>query len=130
MKTFEREISWVIWEFDADKNDTVEKTRTKTATFNELNRTDKSQHKLHFKLISLFQGLEGSAESAEDINVSTDALYDITCKAIKTLIVTDGEKFTKTDLEEFLNDSMAILPFGLWMLKEKFSPFFKNLSMS
>lgn len=132
MKQFEKEISWVTWEYDpqstaVDEKDRVkEVTHTKTVTFYDLNRTDKRQHKLHFRLISLFEGTEGSIGDPESIDINTDGFYDITVKAFKTLVIVDGEKFTKTDLEEFLNDSGAILPFGMWMLKEKFSPFFKN----
>ncbi len=129
MKTFEKEISWVGWEFDASSNDMVEKTRTKIATFKDLNRTDKSQHKLHFKLISLFEGTEKSKDEPDTIGVSSDGLYDITVKAIN-LLLTENESFTKVDKEEFLNDSVALLSFSMWLFKEKFTPFFQSFNVN
>jgi hypothetical protein len=129
MITFEKEIEWVGWEFDADKNSTVERTRVKTATFKELNRTDKEQHKLHFKLISLFEGLEKEKGEEGSFDISSDGLYDITVKAVKVLFI-ENESFTKVDKEEFLTDSIALLSFGMWLFKEKFTPFFSSFKMN
>jgi len=128
MQTFEKEISYVSWEVDGEKNETVETIISKTATFKELSRTDKSQHKLHFKLMSLFEGLEKEKGEENSVGISTDGLYDITVKAINILFVpSDG--FTELDKKEFLNDSVALLEFGLWLFKEKFSPFFMKFKL-
>jgi hypothetical protein len=131
MKTFERELSWVAKTVNADVTDTVDVTRTKVATFKELNRNDPSQHKLHFKLISLFEGTEVKKEDDEEssIGISSDGLYDITVKAFKTLIV-ENDSFTEKDKKEFLSDSIALLEFGMWLFKEKFTPFFSSLRLS
>ena len=129
MKTFTKEISWVGYEVDTEKTETVETKRTKTATFYELNRTDKRQHKLHFKLISLFEGLEKSKDEVDSIGISSDGLYDITVKAINILII-ENESFNNVDKREFLNDSIALLEFGMWLFKEKFAPFFSTFQMS
>jgi hypothetical protein len=129
MITFEREITWVGYDVDAENNTTIENTRVKTATFKELSRTDKDQHKLHFKLISIFEGLEKSKDEENSIGISTDGLYDITVKAINILL-TPTANFTEIDKKEFLNDSIALLNFGLWLFKEKFSPFFANFKMN
>lgn len=129
MKTFEKEVSYVSWEVDTEKNESVETVVTKTATFKELSRTDRAQHKLHFKLISLFEGLEKEKDEENSVGISSDGLYDITVKAINILFVpTDG--FTEQDKKEFLNDSMALLDFGLWLFKEQFTPFFAKFKMS
>ena len=53
----------------------------------------------------------------------------ITVKAIEDLL-TENESFTKADKEGFLNDSMALLPFGIWLIKEKFTPFFSNFKVN
>ena len=100
MKTFEKEINWVTWEFDADKNETVETPHTKTATFNELNRTDKRQHELHFMLVDIF---EGTAKANGEVDIDSfglnpKGLLKITVKAIEDLL-TDNESFTKADKE-------------------------------
>jgi hypothetical protein len=128
-QTFEKEITWVSWEVDAEKNETVETPRTKIATFNELSRTDKTQHKLHFKLLSLFEGLEREKGEADSVGISSDGLYDITVKAINILLV-PNTVFTEMDRKEFLNDSIALLEFGMWLFKEKFSPFFSKFKVS
>ena len=101
MKTFEKEINWVTWEFDADKNETVETPHTKTATFNELNRTDKRQHELHFMLIDIF---EGTAKANGEVDIDSfglnpKGLLKITVKAIEDLL-TENESFTKADKEK------------------------------
>lgn len=131
MKTFEKEINWVTWEFDADKNETVETPHTKTATFNELNRTDKRQHELHFMLVDLFEGTAKANGEADidSIGLNPKGLLKITVKAIEDLL-TENESFTKADKEGFLNDSMALLPFGIWLIKEKFTPFFSNFKVN
>ena len=84
MKTFEREIEYAVWEFDATQKEPVEKTIQKTVSFNELSRNNKGQHKLHFKIISLFQSQGGDANA---VNLDSDALYDITVKAINELAI-------------------------------------------
>lgn len=129
MKTFEKEISYVSWGVDAEKETTVETLVTKTATFKELSRTDKTQHKLHFKLISLFEGLEREKDESDSIGISSDGLYDITVKAVNILFV-PTTNFTEADKKEFLSDSMALLDFGLWIFKNQFSPFFSKFKMS
>lgn len=127
MITFEKELSWVSYEPQGEE--VVEVTRIKIATFKELNRTDKLQHKLHFKLISLFEGLEKSKDEEDTIGISSDGLYDITVKAINILL-TPNEVFTEMDKKEFLNDSIALLEFGMWLFQEKFTPFFSKFKMS
>jgi len=127
MLTFEKELSWVSYDVDGDK--VVESPRTKIATFYDLNRTDKRQHKLHFKIISIFEGLEKGKDEADSIGISSDGLYDITVKAINILLVTN-EVFNEVDKKELLNDSIALLELGMWLFKEKFTPFFAMLRMS
>jgi len=100
---------------------------TKTASFKELDQTDKEQHKLHFKIISLGESVNGS--DSESLTVNSDTLYDITVKSINTLLVID-QNFTAEDKADFLSDSAAILRFGLFMLQEKFTPFFSKFKIA
>lgn len=131
MKTFEKELNWVAKSVNADVTDTVDVQRTKVATFKELNRTDPAQHKLHFKLISLFEGTQEKKDEEDEnsIGISSDGLYDITVKAFKILVI-ENEVFTEKDKKEFLNDSIALLEFGMWLFKEKFTPFFSSLKLN
>ena len=129
MNTFTKEIEWASWEVNAEKEATVQVIRKKTATFKELNRTDPTQHKLHFKLISLFEGLEKNEDDPSSVGISSDGIYDITVKAVKILLETN-DQFTDADKKEFLNDSIALLQFGMWLFKEKFTPFFSNFKLS
>ena len=126
---FEKEITWKTLEFDAKEEKHTEVEKTKTATFKELNQLDKAQHKLHFKIMSIFEGLEKSKDEADSLGISSDGLYDITVKAINILLVPD-ENFTEMDKQEWLNDSLSLLSFGMWLFKEKFSPFFSKLKMN
>ena len=128
-KTFDKEITWVGYDIDESTNSTVENVRTKIATFNELSRTNKSQHKLHFKIVSLFEGLEKEKGEENTTGISTDALYDITVKAINILSV-PNPSFTEMDKIEFLNDSLALLNFGMFLFKNHFTPFFSNFKPS
>jgi hypothetical protein len=125
--TFEKELKWVGYEYDTDKKDSVEVTRTKVATFKELNRTDKLQHKLHFKIISMFEG-GGKDAKENEVGLNSDVLYDITVKSVNTLVELN-EEFTQRDKEEFLQDSMALLTFGLWLFGNHFAPFFQKLTL-
>lgn len=122
MNTFEYEISFLSKEFNQEINDWQTVEKTKKIQFRELNQNDKSQHKLHFMLISLFENKEGEA------NISTDKLYDITVKFIQNNIVLSDD-FKEIDKEEFLNDSAALFTFGFWLLTEKITPFFSIFKM-
>lgn len=126
MNTFEREITFISKVFDSNTNQWVDGEVTKTAIFKELSRTDKLQHKLHFKIISLLENFEGGTEQ---VKFDTDAVYDLTVKSINTLLIAD-QTFTVQDKTEFLNDSQAIMKFGLWILGEKIAPFFQTYNLS
>ena len=125
METFRKEITFLsktlsgegIW---------IDEEITKTATFKELNRVDRSQHKLHFKMMTVFEGF--ATDEDGKFKIDSDALYDLTIKAFKNLLIEDSE-FNETDKTEFLNDSGAILSFGVWIFKDKFTPFFLKFKM-
>lgn len=130
MEFFEKEISFLSKEFDAGTNLWKEVSLTKTATFKELSRTDKDQHKFHFKIISLFTMSPKEDEGTLDnpgmnINLDPDAIYDLTVKGIKTLMVLNTE-FTAADKNALLSDSGALFKLGFWLLTEKIAPFFSN----
>jgi|SRR4051812_32595103 hypothetical protein len=130
MEQFNREISFISKIFDADKvtdtcNGWIEGVVTKTATFKELSRTDKLQHKLHFKIIAIFEHF--GVKEGEDVKIDSDGVYDLTVKAINTLLIPDPE-FTVQDKAEFLNDSAAIFDFGFWLLGNKIAPFFSKFN--
>lgn len=130
MDTFQREITFVSKvsqpSGDGKTIDWVIAPQTKTATFKELNQLDKTQHKLHFKIISVAESF-GQDEEGK-MNISSDGIYDLTVKCINNLLVID-ENFTAADKQDFLSDSGAILPFGMWMLTEKLMPFFLKLNL-
>src|ERR1044071_7921560 len=111
---FQKEISFLSKLWNEPSTSFVEGSVTKTATFKELSRTDKSQHKLHFKIIAIFEHF-GAKEGAEEIKIDSDGVYDLTIKAINTLLIPDPA-FTVQDKAEFLNDSAAIFNFGFWLL--------------
>ena len=124
METFEKEITFLSKQLVNLEWSLVEVS--KVATFKELSRVDRNQHKLHFMLTSLFTASSGEGEETK-IQIDSDSLYDLTTKAIRTLLVLN-DTFTETDKAEFLNDSGAILNFGIWAYKEKFTPFFSSLN--
>jgi hypothetical protein len=123
MDTFQKEIEFLSQEFNADTKAWEEVIVKKTATFMELSRTDKSQHKLHFKLVSLFT----SRDEEGGVNIDSDTMYDITVKFFKQMLILD-ESFTATNKNEFLQDSGAIFAFGMWLIQEKVNPFFLILT--
>lgn len=127
MTTFTKEISFInpaFFDKDAKPQPQhTEKEVTKTATFKELSRTDKDQHKLHFTLIGI--SLNTKTDDGK-IKLDTDSLYEVTVKVVTTLLVTD-DKFTEIDKELFLSDSSALIDFGFWFIGEKLTPFFSIL---
>lgn len=125
MSTFQKEITFLTKELDTTvtPNVWVNKEVTKTAVFKELDRQDKTQHKFHFKIISLFSTSEKDDEGKEKVNIDSDATYDMTVKGIKILLEID-QQFTAEDKAFFLQDSGAIFSFGMWFMMEKLYPFF------
>jgi hypothetical protein len=129
--TYQKEISFISPTFfDPEKGQMggfEEKEITKTATFKELSRTDREQHELHFMIMAAFEETKGKKVKYDSSQVlqMTD-IYIETC-----MLVNDGTNptidITASDKLQFLNDSIAKLNFGLWLLNEKFAPFFSQL---
>ena len=131
MEQFQRSISFISKIFDSTMvsqmhTGWIEGPVTKVATFKELSRTDRSQHKLHFKIIAIFEHFKAGDDG--NIKIDSDGVYDLSVKAINTLLVTDKD-FTDQDKAEFLNDSAAIFDFGFWLLGEKITPFFSKFNL-
>ena len=132
MNTYTKEITFVTKVLG--DNDKWEKQKvTKTATFKELDDTDKSQHRLHFQLLAIFQsfdtgkGSQGSEKTKAKID--PEGLYDITVLAVNTLLVF-SEQFSEADKNELLNSSSAIMQLAFWLLAEKLTPFFQEFSLN
>lgn len=123
METFQKEISFLSIVPDVDLQTNVKKIIKKTATFDELSRTAKDQHKLHFKIISV---ISQSIKGDEEFTIESDGMYDLVVLAINKLLQVN-ENFTESDKKEFLLDSGAIWKFGMWLLGEKLTPFFSIL---
>jgi len=123
METYEREITFLSKQFVDNEWAMVEES--KTATFKELSRVAKDQHKLHFMLTTLFSS---SSKEGGEVKINSDSLYEFTVSAIEILLIIN-ENFTESDKSEFLNDSGAILEFAIWALHAKFNPFFSTLRM-
>jgi hypothetical protein len=131
---YKKEISFTsqvaITKEDGNTVEWVEQTIEKKATFSELSKTNRKQHKLHFKILGLMDSFGVVDENdSNKIRINSDALYDLTVKCIEVLLEPNDE-FTESDKNEFLNDSEAILKFGLWMLNEKLMPFFSKFKIS
>jgi hypothetical protein len=125
MQTFQHEIAFIQKTFDQTQllngnGGFVENIVKKTATFNELSRTNKDQHKLHFKIISGYARIKDSV-------LDSDFTYDIATLFVKDNLVTNETDFTAADKEEFLNDSGALFNFSMWLLTNKITPFFSVL---
>lgn len=126
---FEQPITFMSQELDG--SELVDKVVTKTAQFKELSRTQRDQHKLHFKIISVFSGASSNDSYIGDgktasFTIDTDVIYDLTTKFIRLNHI-PNENFTIQDREELLQDSGGLATFGLWLLAEKISPFFSEL---
>lgn len=130
--TFKREVSYMSKRFVANEAGTdgtwKEELVTKEIEFRELDRTDRKQHKLHFKIVSLFTNGDKD-EDGGGLRLDSDTLYDLSQKAMKELAVLN-EDFKEGDRNEMLSDSGAIFNFGYWFLGEKVTPFFSNLMRS
>jgi hypothetical protein len=130
-ETFVKQVKFLSHSFDGEKP--VDVILTKDATFKELNRTDKSQHDLHFDIVGLLVKNKVSDDDDDESNkvLSLDMakVGALVKKAIKTTALTDNN-FTETDKKEFLQDFGALLPFSNWYMQEKVLPFFQSLSMT
>lgn len=132
MSTFQKEISFISptafnQELNSGMGGFEENEVTKTATFKELSRIDREQHELHFMIMAAFEETKGKKVKYDSTQVlgMTDVFIE-TC-----MLVNDGTNptvdVTVADKTQFLNDSIAKLNFGLWLLNEKFAPFFAQL---
>lgn len=128
MKTFTKEITWVGYDVDieAENPEQVLTERTKTATFKELNRTDETQHKLIFQISELFDSKSKKDENGDtDVDLNSASFCDLIKKTVKDLLIVD-QNFTEMDKREFLQDALALMSFGFWMLQNHFAPFFSK----
>lgn len=129
---FQHDITWLRKEYDheAETPGTWKHTPvTMPVTFMELDQTDRDQHLYHFDVMAFFGGKKKKPGADEDVlNPVFDAqgVYDLTAKYVKKFTVL-SETFTAGDREEILNDSGALLNFGLWLVEEKIVPFFRKL---
>ena len=122
---FEKEVTYISRVLEGTNAEWTEKEVTKIAKFKDLSRTDDSQRKLQWMIMSIAQTLEENKDTGK-ITLDFDILCDLTYKYIKTLIQTD-ETFTAADRDDFIADNGAVMQFGMWALGEKISPFFQKL---
>lgn len=125
--TFSKEVTFLSKVFNETNSQWEEKPVTKTATFVELSRTNRKQHKLHFSIVTLFSSSISGEGDDKKVFLDSDQIYDIAVRAIKDLTVVSIE-FTETDKNEVLNDSGALFDFGYWLVSEKLIPFFLILT--
>jgi hypothetical protein len=119
-ETFKREISFFNPAQFLDGKHTGGGVDTKTFTFKELSRIDRDQHELHFTMMTAFEtrGRKSKIDPGQMLEL-TD-LFINTC-----FVLVDG--ITETDKTLLLNDSIAKLKFGTFLLNEKMPPFFQQL---
>lgn len=127
MGTFQKEITFLnVASFNTETKQHGEKEETKLATFKDLSRTERSQHELHFMIMAAFEETKG-----KKVKYDSSQILKMTDEFIETSLVTNNDDpssdITITDKTQFLNDSIAKLNFGLWLLNEKFAPFFAQL---
>lgn len=94
----------------------------KEIIFDQLDETIKSQHRLHFKIVSLYKSKTDKNTAEIEMKLDPETLYDITTEAIRVLVHVDSD-FSETDLKEFLSDSLGLLKFGRWFMGEHMVPF-------
>lgn len=120
----------------------------KTVAFKELCTTDEKQHRLHFKISAmLIAKMKEDGDDPDKVDmekvgklfgkIDSDELYDITVRFFKDMSVicdkvAEGQvqqypPFSAMDRNEFVQDSGAILKFGLWLIGAKILPFFPTL---
>lgn len=122
-KTFVKELTYDsrVFENDAWKDGPIKKT----ATFQELDKRSRAQHKLHFRIIAM-DSLIKERETDGKMMMDTDEQYDFVVAFVKQMIILDIS-FTANDLEEFLNDAGALFQFGIWLFTDRVFPFFQKL---
>lgn len=126
--TFEKEIRFI--HRSLVNTNWVKEETPKMATFEELDRTNQDQAKLQGKILSLYQSQQIDEDNEKGtFRLDTDALYDISIKCIKKLLIVD-QTFTETDKKEFLADNIAVYRFGLWFLENHLGPFSKQLAQT
>lgn len=120
--TFKHEITFFNPAFfDTEKNKhTGGSNETKTFVFKELSRVDRDQHELHFTMMTAFQN------SGKKMKVDPPQLLQITELFIDTCFVA-ADGVLEVDKLLLLNDSIAKIKLGTFLLNEKMPPFFQQL---
>lgn len=126
MNTFKKEISYKSKHFDTHTSKWIMKKIKKEVSFSELDETEQSQHRLHFRIMSLYKTKMSVIDGEKTgVYLDSDTLYDITVEAVKKLAILD-ESFTEQDLKEFTLCSLSLLNFGQWFLGEHILPFIEG----
>lgn len=125
--TFQKEITFLSPTAFNEKTKKFEEAEiSKVATFKELSRLDRSQHDLHFMIMNAFNQTKGN-----DFHLDTTNFMKMTDMFIENALMTKDDEptteITQNDKIQFLNDSIGKLAFGMWLFKEKFTPFFQKL---
>lgn len=130
---FEKEVSFNQKGFDGT-NHTMDKVK-KTARFKELDSQDVKQHRFHAYILTAFtrSAKDANPEDADEekkveVGLDGEMIYDMAVKGIKNLLVIDQE-FTAQNKMELMQDSGALLSFGMWFVAEKVLPFFQSLKI-
>ena len=126
---FEKEIKFVtktLQNDDKGEAQFVEVSKSIKASFKELDRADRSQRALCWYIMGLIKG-----KSLKDgtFKLPEDVLCDITDKYIEEMMLADTNEL-KQDKQDFLNDNIAVVQFGTWLVYEKIMPFFLMLLSS
>lgn len=100
-------------------------------TFQELDQTNRGQHKFHFRIVTFYSNAKkkgGFGSQDLEFDLDTDELYDMTVEYVKKFSILDSASFTAQVREEVLNDFGALSTLAFWLLREKFFPFFQRLA--
>jgi hypothetical protein len=122
--TFTKDISYLSNTFDNDKQAFTMTKVTRVFKFKELNRTDKSQHKLFFLMFPLYLSTK-DMNGNERMIADPEVLQNLTNVALDKLLIVESPQ-DEQDKKEFTNDGIAVMEFGYWFLNQKFTPFFLN----
>lgn len=99
----------------------------KTATFQELDRTNRDQTSLHATIISLCASINSQrAGKARLTKVDPDLLSEFVEFFVEDLLI-PNTSFTEQDKVELLLDRPNLIILGLDLVKEKAYPFFASI---
>jgi len=115
--------------FEGTPPDWIDKVVETVLNFKELNKMDRAQHRLQFRIVELYSNPKRKEGGA--ITIDTDGVYDMTLEYLDKMLIKPADMADKAFdilIEEVKNNFQVILDLSTELMNEVWFPFFQTLN--